>query len=312
MATPVRRGAPRRRASAKSASSEKENPTGLEVADVDIRVEDLATSQQTINVLLAGPSGHGKTVLASFAPRCTIISTETGGPISAKRAGSRARAITALDWEHVVAAKKWCDEHLKAGDWVVLDSLTKMQVLMVRWILRLRHSENSSRDLDIPAIQDHQKWQNYFKRFVDQFIDAPYNVVFICGDMIRTDHDGEDIVLPHIEGKDYAICNYVRAQTSLNIYYAVTDKLSPEEEPEDGSPVRRALFQPFPPFVFPKDRFILFGRYRNVYAGEYAIMADWIAEIEQALASGLQPDAEEAGSEVTPATPIRRRRTARA
>lgn len=221
----ARRGAPRR-SPRQTAKASKENPQAIEVADVTIEVEDLASSYQTINVLLAGPSGHGKTILASFAPRCTILSTETAGTISAKAAGSKAKAILTPTWEHVVAGKKWCDDNLGKGDWVVLDSLTKMQVLMIRWILRKNKEDNESRDLDIPAIQDHQKWQNYFKRFVDSLIDADYNVIFVCGDMIKTDQDGEDIVLPHIEGKDYTICNYVRAQTSVNIYFAVTNEVT--------------------------------------------------------------------------------------
>ena len=260
-------------------------------------------------MLLAGPSGHGKTILASFLPRCVIMSTETAGTLSAKRAGSKARVIHTKLWEHVVAGKKWCDEHLGPGDWVVMDSLTKMQVLMVRWILRKQHEDNSSRDLDIPAIQDHQKWQNYFKRFVDSLIDAPYNVVFICGDMIKTDQDGEDIVLPHIEGKDYAICNYVRAQTSVNIYYAVTTELTEDQQAEYGtSAVRRALFQPFPPFVFPKDRTMSMGYYRDVTENDFGALARWVEEMEAAILAG----ALEQESAPAAATPIKAapRRTA--
>lgn len=242
------------------------------------------------------------------------MSTETAGTLSAKRAGSKARVIHTKLWEHVVAGKKWCDENLGKDDWVVMDSLTKMQVLMVRWILRKQHEDNSSRDLDIPAIQDHQKWQNYFKRFVDSLIDAPYNVVFICGDMIKTDQDGEDIVLPHIEGKDYAICNYVRAQTSVNIYYAVTTELTEEQaEAYVTSSVRRALFQPFPPFVFPKDRTMSMGFYQDVTEGDFGAMAGWVEEMERAILAGaLERPSASAAAAPTPikAATSRRRRTA--
>lgn len=300
----TRRGAPKRRP--QTAKAAKEAPQSVDEADVTIVVEDMASTTLARNVLIYGPSGHGKTLLVSFLPRCVMISTETGGPISAKRAGSTAKVIQAPTWEHVVAGKKWCDANLKEGDWAVLDSLTKMQVLMIRWILRTNKIENESRDLDIPAIQDHQKWQNYLKRFVDSLIDAPYNVVFVCGDMIKTDQDGEEIVLPHIEGKDYAICNYIRAQTSLNIYYAVTDKLTDEqyERLGEGATVRRALFQPVPPFVAPKDRFITFGRSRDVEDGRYDIIADWAAEIDAVM--GVEPAAA-----ATPISTARRRRAAR-
>lgn len=297
---------------ARTHRQERENPTRIEEDVVDVVIEDLVRSHQPLNVLLAGPSGHGKSVLASFAPKTAhgplILSTESGGTISAKRAGSWAKVIHTETWEQVVAAKKKADGLLGRGEWLVLDSLTTMQVLMVRWILRKNNQANEARDLDIPAIQDYQKWQNYFKRFVDSLITAPYNVIFICGDMIKENTDGDEIVLPHIEGKDYAICNYVRAQTSVNIYYAITDKavdVDPETEEETGLPVRRALFQPYPPFVFPKDRTMSMGTYRDVFHEEFDIFSYWAAEMEEAI--------REAGSTtpeptVTAPTPIRSRK----
>jgi hypothetical protein len=302
-----------RNTQARSAKKERDDPTAIEEAEVTIKVEDLVKSHQPANVLLAGPSGHGKSVLASFAPRNTILSTESGGTISAKAVGlyNPAKVIHTEIWEEVVAGKRWADQHLKAGDWLTLDSLTKMQELMIRWILRKKHEANSSRDLDIPAIADHQKWQKYFKRFVDGLIDAPYNVTFICGEMIREGRDGDDIVLPHIEGKGETICDYIRGQTSLNIYYAITT----QAEDENGMPVRRALFQPYMPLgiVFPKDRFHLFGQYRDVYHEEFDIFASWVVEIEEKLAAiRAAKEAQEARASrpVAAATPIRRRRAA--
>lgn len=221
--------------------------------------------------MIYGPSGHGKTVLASFAPNATFISTEKG-VVAAKRAGSKAKLLRAPDWEHVLAAKNKCDAEMGPGDWVILDSLTKMQVLMIRWILRMAKEIKADRDLDIPAIQDHQKWQNYFKRFVDQLIDAKYNCIFICTEMFRDDVDGETIVLPAITGKNEEICNYIRAQMDMVLYYAVTDKA----EGPNGEKVRRALAQPYPPFVAAKDRYDALGNYQDVVDGEYNAMSEFI------------------------------------
>jgi len=276
---PTRRGA-RPARTRQTARQSKENPAEIIEAEIDIgNPEDLSSSEECWNMLLYGPSGHGKTVLAGGAPRAVFISTEKGA-VSARRAGSDARRFRTPTWERVVAAKRWCDAHLGPDDVVILDSLTKMQVLMIRWILRSIHDINENRDLDIPAIQDHQKWQNYFKRFVDDFIDAPYNVIFICGEALRTNSDGEDEALPAITGKNWEICDYVRSQTDINLYYAITTKAVDEET---GLPVRRALAQPTPKYIACKDRYSALGRYQDVYDGDFSAMAEFIAMINQAL-----------------------------
>lgn len=279
MATTVRRGA--RKARPTNTKEARESPQAIDADEVEIVLEDLASFDESINILIYGPAGHGKTVLAAGAPNATFVSTEKG-VISAKIVGSEARLLRTPTWEKVVAAKKYCDEHFGPDDWVIWDSLTKMQVLMIRWILKKINEDNSTRDLDIPAIQDHQKWQNYFKRFVDQIIDAPYNVIFVCTEMRKENEDGDDIVLPAITGKDYEICNYVTAQTDVNLYYQLKDL-------KDGGTVRRALAQAWGPFVPCKDRYHALGLYWDVAEGEYGAIADMIEAIQETIKNGL-PD----------------------
>jgi hypothetical protein len=247
------------------------------VPEVTVEIEDLADFNESINWAIYGPSGHGKTSLAGGAPNATFISTEKG-VVAAKRTGSKAKLIRTPTWKHVVAAKKKCDAELGPEDWTIWDSGTKMQVLMLRWILQEINAGNPSRDLDIPAIQDHQKWQNYFKRFVDSIIDARYNSIWIFTEMYREDQDGETIVLPAITGKDYEICNYIRAQMDISCYYGITDKTP------DGQPIRRALFQPYPPFVAPKDRYNVLGKYQDVADGEYGAMGEFIEMVTDSVA----------------------------
>lgn len=265
----------------------------MEVIEAEIEITTLAENPESKNILLVGPSGHGKTVLAGGVitktgpglPQAVFISTEKGA-VSARRAGSKARRIAAPTWEKVESAKHWCDANLGSDDWVIIDSLTKMQILMIRWILRMEHEANENRDLHIPAIQNYQKWYGYFKAFVDDLIDARYNVIFITTEMFRDDMDGETIVLPHIiGGKNDEVCNYVRAQTDINLYYAVSNKavdLDDNGEPT-GLPVRRLLAQPVNPYVFCKDRYSALGRYQDVYDGEYFAMAEFVDMMDAAL-----------------------------
>lgn len=279
-ATPVRRGArkaqPRRRTNQK----EREEPTAIEAATVEIEILDPEEYVASINWLLYGPEGQGKTLLAGAAPNAYFLSTEPGGPISALRAGNRPRKIIpAHSWEHALSAVRWADDHLGEDDFLIVDSHTRMQVEYLRWLLRMRHEENDSRDLDIPAIQDHQKWQNGFTRWTDHIVAARYNAIFIATDMIKENEEGDDIVMPSFTGKNYTIAKYIAAQMQVVSYYAVSSRASTDDEI-----IRRALFQPHPPYIA-KDRYDVFGHHQDVGEKDYTAMAEWVGMIQDSMAS---------------------------
>jgi hypothetical protein len=267
--TPTRRPAAKRRGNLRSVGSAQARPK------VVVHVEELADFNDTVNILIHANSGVGKTVLAAFAPRAIFLSTEKG-VVAAKRVGSKARLLRAPDWDHVEAALDWCDENLGPEDWLIIDSLSKMQILLIRWILRMLNDENDGRDIDIPQIQDHQKWQNMFMRFVDRMVDANYNTIFITTSMIKEDPDGDDIVLPSITGKDYTISNYVCAAMDIVLYYTMA-----KQKNRDDPVTRLLLAETFPPY-FAKDRYNVLPRWQSIEEGDYTAMADIIADILEA------------------------------
>lgn len=247
----------------------------MEADAVTIEIEDMAQFRESINICIFGPSGHGKTVLAGGAPRSTFLTTEKGLS-SAQASGSTSKIMRAFDWEHVLAGMAKADEMLGTDDWLIVDSGTKMQVLYMRWILRMQNAANSSRSLDIPALQDHQQYQNGFKRFVDHIIDAPYNSIFIFGEMEIPGEDDEMERVPHIEGgRTFQVCRYIIGQFDVGIRYSISRKLS-----EPGHTVRLALTQPTQD-KWAKDRYSALGDWQTVEPGEYTAMADFIDMINE-------------------------------
>jgi hypothetical protein len=238
----------RRAARTRSSASGAVRAAGAAQNRPKIVVEDLADFNESINLLVYGDSGVGKTPFAAMAPRAVILSTEKGS-ISAKRFGSTAKLIRAFDWATVEAALDYLEAQPDDFDWLVLDSLPKMQILLLRYLLGINVEENrKNADIDVPQIQDHQKWQNMFKRFVDRIIDIPINTIFVATAMHKEDAEGEDLVLPDVQGKDYAIAQYVCAQ--MDGVYCLKI-VSPKK---DGEPYWRLLTQSKPPY-FAKDRY---------------------------------------------------------
>jgi len=290
-----------RRPSSRGRAAEEE-PEALVLDVVDVEVEEMSDDSPTKNIILYGPSGGGKTVLALGAPNCTVVAMEPGY-VSAKAVGHQAGLIKAPTWAHVNAALKLCEQRYGPDDWVVWDSITKMQYLNIRWILDSQHAKKASRDEDIPAVQDHQKWQNMYVRYINRIIDAPYNSILIATSMMKEDEDGEDIVMPNILGKGYAIAETVMEAADMVLYYAVSKTASTETET-----VRRILAQPYPPYRA-KDRYGVLGKRLDVREGNYWAMADMISAIDQGEYYS-EFDAQLAAEEEEAPAPRRRKRRA--
>lgn len=284
MAGTRRPSAPRRRA--RSGTARGNGGGGDNVASVTaihnrpvitVNAEDLSDFNESFNWCIYGDSGAGKTVFASFAPRGYVLSTEKG-VVSAKRVGSKAKLLRAPTWDHVEASIEWADKNLTRDDVLIIDSVTKMQELLIRWWLGIQHEENEARDLDIPQLQDHQKWQRMFLRFVNHIIDAPYNSIFVATAMRKEDEEGDDLVLPNIVGKDYAIAQNFCADMDMVSCLRVK-KRSKIDDPRESLLINDT----FPPY-FAKDRFNVLPRWETIPDGQekdgrYDLIADMIQDI---------------------------------
>ncbi|WPH58012.1 RecA-like DNA recombinase [Gordonia phage LuckyLeo] len=180
-------------------------------------IVDLQEFDDSINLGIYGPSGVGKTVLAGSDDKVLFLAVEKG-TVSAKRQGSKAKVWPIKQWNDLERAYKWLEENPDEFQWVVLDSVTEMQQMAIREILAKAHAENGSRDLDIPAIQDHQKWQNIYKRFINYFVELPIDTVFLF--LVRTavDEDKNEFLTPDIQGKNYQLSQYTCGQMSAYGY----------------------------------------------------------------------------------------------
>lgn len=226
---------------------------------------DMEDFEESTNALIYADSGVGKTVFSGDAG--LIICTEKGA-ISAKRLGKKAKLWRAHTWEDVQAAYRWLKNNPYVFRWVAIDSGTEMQALLLRDILDKELEGNErNRDEDVPQIQDHQKWQLKFKRFIKAFCDLPCNVLFTALAMNVEDEEGNALVVPQFQGKGYQISSWVCAQMSVVGYMKkvnVKKKVGDETVVEE---VRRIFFQhrklPNDATIFAKDRYNVLGKFKD-------------------------------------------------
>jgi len=274
-----------RRPSVRTPSPKTRKPGTTRLASVSaiqrptivIEPESLQDFNESINWCIYGDSGVGKTVLSSFAPNAYFLSTEKG-VVAAKRVGSQAKVIRAPDWEHVEEAIKWANENLGRKHWLIVDSVSKMQELLILWWLRVQNAENATRDIDVPQLQDHQKWQRMFLRFINDLVNAEYNVIFIATSMHKEDPEGDSIVLPNIVGKDYTISNNFCADMDILSCLRVKKRQN-IDDPREAILINDT----FPPYMA-KDRFHVLRRWEAIPDGDeedgyFDIISDMIGDI---------------------------------
>lgn len=195
-----------------------------------IDIEDLT---EPINILCHGDTGSGKTRMWSWLPDMLIIAVEDG-VISAKAGGVTGTKVwRAPTWPDIVAAFEWVRDNPGVFKWILIDSMTKVQSVCLRHIMENVVRANPSRDPHIPAQGDHFKWQLSVKQVVVDFNELPENVIWLARSMNRESPDGDDIVVPLIEGKDYGISAWVCGEMGLVCY------LKKETSKKTGKTVRK-------------------------------------------------------------------------
>lgn len=174
------------------------------------KVSKLSATEEYVNLLVFADSGAGKTVLAGSDDKVLFAAPEDDGLLSAQRMGSTADKYDINEWEDLMSL--WVDlkELVELDEpipynWLAIDSITEMQAMCMRFILRKVVAQNPERDPDIPAIADWQRYYILFEKMIRAFNDLPVNVLWTALARKVEDADGNEFMVPEIQGKDYGI-----------------------------------------------------------------------------------------------------------
>lgn len=195
-----------------------------------INIEDF---DEPMNILCHGDTGAGKNRLWGRLPNMVVLAIEEG-TISIKKAGIKGvKVVRCRSWPDIVGAYEalrdtpelfWDDDIPVRDRWVMIDSITKAQSMCIRHIMDIVILANPERDPHIPAQGDHFKWQLSIKQMVEDFNELPVNTVWLARSMVKENPDGDEIIVPSIEGKDYGISAWVCGEMSLLCYLRKTRK----------------------------------------------------------------------------------------
>lgn len=174
------------------------NLGGLPVGPVD----DISP---TINIMLYGEPGVGKTVLAGSAAAVeqmgpVLFVDIEGGTLSLRHTYPDVDVVRVQSFNEM--GKLFAELRKGQSEYrtIVLDSLTEIQKFGMYDIMQRALQEDDSRDPDLPGIGEWGKNTEQMRRFVRAFRDLPMNVIFTA--LVREEKDrGKTFVKPGLSAK---------------------------------------------------------------------------------------------------------------
>src|SRR5699024_9680645 len=140
-----------------------------------------------------------------------IIDIE-GGTLSAARSKSQANVIPAYDYDTFVSIVEAIEEDPDRFEWVVVDSITKLQDIIWNKILAEAVAKNPSRSPYKRELQEYGEAQSRLKDLVERLKNSDANVLFIAVAESELDGGGNTVLGPAIHCAQVKVQSWVSTQ----------------------------------------------------------------------------------------------------
>lgn len=216
------------------------------------QIQPVSEAVQSVNALVYGQSGAGKTHFAGSGTDKDLILAIEHGTVSAARSGSKANVLEIKTWDDLDQAVTALVDDPDRFDWVIVDSLTKMQDLIWSDIMDNATRNNPNRSPYKRELQEYGEAQMRLNSIVERLNGSDVNVIWTALSEIQVDEEANEFQMPSIHGQGGKLAAWVCAQMDIVTYLSVARN-------KDRKLFRKFQFNKTPE-VFAKDRFNVFPK----------------------------------------------------
>lgn len=204
-----------------------------------LKVQSVSKIPPTLNIMVYGDPGVGKTVLAGSASivekmsPVLIIDIE-GGTLSLNRDYPGVEVIRIGTWSDMQKVYDELYDGKHGYKTVVLDSITEIQKFSMYGIMKELLKTDPSRDPDVPGMREWGKNIEQVRRLIRAFRDLPINTIITA--LAKSERDartGVTKTTPSLSGK---LANEVAGFLDIVVYM-----YTKVVQNEDGAEVKRLL-----------------------------------------------------------------------
>ena len=185
-----------------------ENEAVMDFSEFEDGITEISLeTENEMKVLVYGPNGTGKTYMTgTFPGPVLVLDINEKGTKSLIGTGAKKREIQTFEMFQMAY---W---YLKSGKHpyktVVLDNVTTLQEMAMRYIMGKEADIDISKDMEMPTERDWGGVSQVMKRWLIDFRNLPMNVVFIAQERRSSDDDLENdqvTVFPQVSASVRAI-----------------------------------------------------------------------------------------------------------
>lgn len=238
----------------KKPKKKKKSTSTLPNGNVADKIAPVHAVRSTLNCLIYGEAGVGKTRASATAPKPLIVDCNEKGTMSIRdMEGVDVYELERFD-ELTSVLRYLRGDH--GYETAVFDSITGLSQVCMRQVLDDQSAMDASKDPSLPAMRDYGKANELMRQFILESRDLEMNVIFTALERIRTDDEtGESQIMPSLTP---GVMNTALAQVDVVGWIHVHK--SRNKKTKKSKTIRRLLVGPSP-FYATKDRLGLYGRY---------------------------------------------------